>query len=113
VSADRDPLLSAQVVLRDPAEADSASSYFSNAGFETDPVVGTSFAIVGPLSMFERVFGERPEPTAEGGWSASAQEDRLELSLARLPTEVGTAVEAVTFSPPPAFPGGKAASPSA
>jgi hypothetical protein len=112
MSAARDPLLSAQVVLRDPAEADSISSYFSEAGFETDPVVGTSFAIVGPVSLFERAFGERPEPTAGGGWQASAQEERLELSLAQLPDEVGAAVEAVTFSPPPAFPGGKAAGPS-
>lgn len=113
MSADRDPLLSAQVILRDPAEADSTSSYFSEAGFQTDPVVGTSFAIVGPVSLFEGAFGERPEPTAEGGWRASAQEDRLELSLAQLPEEVGAAVEAVTFSPPPAFPGGKPAGPSA
>jgi hypothetical protein len=112
VSADPDPLLSAQVILRDPADAGSASRYFSDAGFETDPVVGTSFAIVGPRSRFERVFGERPEPTAAGGWSASGDEERLELSLDRLPDQLDTAVEAVTFSPPPAFPGQAPTEPS-
>jgi hypothetical protein len=105
MTPDDDPLLSAQVVLRDPPEADAPSSYFSQAGFETDPVVGISFAISGRRSQFERVFGERPQPTAAGGWSAPGDEERMELSLERLPDEVGAAVEAVTFSPPPAFPG--------
>jgi hypothetical protein len=107
VTGEPDPLVSAQVVLSDPEGVDSASRFFSEAGFETDPVVGISFSIAGPRSLFERVFGDRLEPTDRGGWVAGGGPRELKLSLARLPDDVASAVEAVTFSSPPAFPSGR------
>lgn len=119
-----DPIISAQVVMRSaspsdddplitsanvaeaapPPEAVDTVRYFcADAGFAIGPFVGISFSIAGPASLFETVFGERPrlEERASVQQAMTAAGD--ELSLDRLPPEVGRWVRAVTFTPPPDF----------
>ncbi len=75
----------------DPATAERVRRAFAGLGFEVGPVVGNSFAITAPASTFERVF-RRSSPA--GG---------LELPLDGLPADVAQPIQAVTFTPPPAF----------
>ena len=99
--------ISAQVVLRakgpitaatlaanqPPQEAvDKVRKFFSDAGFKLGHYVGISFSIAGPRSLFESFFG--------------TDLDKLqgyELPLDTLPKDVAGLIEAVTFTPPPAF----------
>jgi hypothetical protein len=74
--------------LPSPQAAERVAAWFRGQGFEVGPVVGTSFSVTGPPSLFERVFGARKG---------------LEYALDRLPDDVAPAVEAVALSPPPDF----------
>ena len=75
----------------DPATADRVRRALADLGFEIGPFVGNSFAITAPAPTFERVFG-RSSP-ARG----------LELPLDGLTADVAEPIQAVTFTPPPAF----------
>lgn len=91
--------------LRPPADAvDRVRRFFAGAGFETGELVGNSFAITAPASRFEQVFKHRVEEV-EGslGWRRADGEVTLELPAEAIPREVAAEVEAVTFTPPPAF----------
>jgi hypothetical protein len=124
----RDPTISALVVLRPASgrtldgqeaitaesvaefEPDAAASaqteaYFRKRGFEVDQPVGISFSITGPRSLFESTFGEQIVTEQSGGVLSSARpaSGGLELPVEHLPAAVVRAVQAVTFTPPPAF----------
>jgi hypothetical protein len=76
-----------------PAEvADQVASWFQAQGFDTGPIVGISFAISGPASLFELVFGTTP-----------ALGSSLELPLTTLADDVVEHVDAVVVPPPPDF----------
>jgi len=99
--------ISAQVVLRakgpitattlaanqPPQEAvDKVRAFFSDAGFKLGNYVGISFSIAGPRDLFEIFFG--------------TQLDKLqgyELPLDNISKDVALWLEAITFTPPPAF----------
>ncbi len=121
-----DTLLSALVVLRpqgdrltgeeeitaetaaefepDPAAAAVAQRFFRDEGFEVTPRVALSFSIIGPQSLFEKVF--RGQLTVEGegtAMTARTETGKFELPLESLPPEVAGAVQAVAFTRPPDF----------
>jgi hypothetical protein len=121
-----DDRLSAQVVLRpvsgalsgneqitsenvqsfvpSPDAVAETSGFFRGAGFEVADLVGISFSIVGSPSVFEQVFGERPERSVEKGIdTVRTRAAGLELDLGQLPESVRRHLQAVTFTPPPAF----------
>lgn len=122
-----DPTLSAQVVLRPasgaapPGEQLTAATlegyepapqavatvrvFFERAGFETGEVAGISFAITARRSRFEDVFGDQLalSPAGRAGTDVTVAGGGRELSLEALPDDVAAAVQAVTFTPPPAF----------
>jgi hypothetical protein len=76
-----------------PADvADRVASWFHAQGFDIGPIVGISFAISGPASLFEQVFGTSP-----------AVGESLELPLATLADDVVEQVDAVIVPPPPDF----------
>jgi hypothetical protein len=89
----------------DAAAVAEAQAFFRARGFDLEQPVGISFSITGPRSLFESTFGERLDTEQEGGVVQSARPSRggLELPLERLPATVARAVQAVTFTPPPAF----------
>lgn len=91
-----EPQLSAQVVLSEVESAAAVAAYFSHAGFEPGPMVGTSFAISARRSTFEATF---PGAGAELGPEAAP----TELPLAALPPGVAQAIEAVATTGPPDF----------
>lgn len=75
-----------------PEAVEAAWKLFREAGFKVSPYVGISFSISGPSSLLESFFG--------------TQLDKLksyELPLRALPKEMADKIEAVTFTPPPAF----------
>ena len=96
MSADPDRRLSAQVILSDPGAAPGLAQHFRAAGFQTGPLVGTSFAIEGPPTCFESEFG--PE-----GHGAAESEREAELPLDGLPAELAASVEAIAVSGAPDF----------
>jgi hypothetical protein len=88
----------------DPEAARHAADFFRARGFDVGPVVGLSFAITGPGSLFEATFGAQPAivdaaRTLEGVAPTSASE----LDLSALPTELRSHIEAVAFPRPPDF----------
>lgn len=86
-----DEPVSAQVVLAQLGRAEEVRAHFDAAGFETDHVVGTSFAIAAPASRFSEAFG------------ASADRGPRELPLTSLPAALRPAVEAIVIPGPPRF----------
>lgn len=96
-----EPITSGNVhrFLPSPEAVAEAEGFFRDAGFEVANAVGNSFSIVGSPSAFERAFGERPARDGEevrvGGG--------VELDVASLPETVRRLIQAVTFTPPPAF----------
>ncbi len=95
MGASQETPLSAQVVLSDRDAAGPVADFFSSAGLEADPLVGTSFAISGPATRFRAIFGETAwEP--EGSPPA-------ELPLSALPDDLADAVEAIAIPGPPDF----------
>jgi hypothetical protein len=75
----------------DPAAATAVRAFLTEVGFDVQPLVGISCAVVGPRSLFERTFG------------TSIPSEGSELPLDRLPDDVAGGIQAVTFTPPPAF----------
>ena len=119
-----DPQLSALVILRpplaladeeitaehaellqpDPAAARAAQDFFRSAGFELGPLVALGFAVSGPRSLFEGIFGATLVVEGEGTTTtARTDAGSLEVPLDRLPATVGAVVRAVAFTPPPDF----------
>jgi len=100
-----DQTLSALVVLRPRGEfAPDPERYFNEQGFEVTPRIALSLSIIGPQSLFEKVFGAPLLVEGEGTTTtARTQTGGFELPLESLPPEVADEVEAITFTPPPAF----------
>jgi len=78
---------------------------FTAAGFDVGAVVGNSFSISAPASVFENLFKTHLRHKQEGGIvSARVQESgSFELPPQALPWSVAKNVQAVTFTPPPDF----------
>src|SRR5687767_13675134 len=77
-----------------PEAAERVRERYSRAGFEVGPLVGVSFSITAPASVFEKVF--------KGGVREAVKKG-LELSTKELPRELAEDIAAVTFTPPPDF----------
>ncbi len=117
-----DKVVSAQVLLRatsassrpDPSDADAARAWFEGRGFTTGEVLGISFTISAPASLFDQVFGVTFSKLDRGGLGVLArgagpsQSPQIELPLDTLPAEVKMRVTAVTLGRPldfgPGFP---------
>jgi hypothetical protein len=98
-----DPLLSAQVVLKRPAESGSlAAAEFRRLGFDVGPLVGTSFAVTAPRSRFEERFGSALVSDGRGSWRPRDVQG-YELDHEALPEPLRELVDVVTFTPPPDF----------
>jgi hypothetical protein len=83
----------------DPATAAGVRRWFQERGFAATDVHGISLTLTGPRRLFDDTFGTR---LAGGG--ARPGVDVVELPTpADLPGHLAAAVDAVTFSPPPAF----------
>lgn len=80
-----------------------AQAFFAERGFTTEPLVGISFAISAPVSVFESLFAVELVTSEEQGIQAAYADGstRYELPVELLPSSL--AVDAVTFTPPPAF----------
>jgi hypothetical protein len=126
MSAQEEPMLSAQAVLRPasgrsirgaaitaanlgdyqpaPEAARAALQAFAAAGFQVGPLVGISFSITAPATTFEKFFHTRL-PRDERGRIAPGERDAggYELPLQSLPPGLADTVEAVAFSPPVDF----------
>jgi len=92
-----DPMVAPERVAEVPPPADEAAAvvgWFQHHGFDTGPVVGTSFAITGSDDLFSETFG------AESGY-AGGQE--AELPLSSLDDHVSARVAAVVTTGPPDF----------
>jgi len=76
----------------DPHTAADIRKRLADAGFEVGPLVGPSFSITAPPSVFKRVFK-----------LSSPGSDLGEIPLKHLPEPVRRAVAAVTFPSPPDF----------
>lgn len=101
-----DRITSANVAdyLPDPDAVDRVIRWSREAGFEVGNHLGLSLSIVGPRSLFQRVFGistPLPDPSASPGDAVSAEGVRLPLDA--LPTDIREVLETVEFPPPPAF----------
>jgi hypothetical protein len=81
-----------RAISPDPKVASDIAQRFKDAGFEVGPVVGASFSITGPASVFTRFF-KVASPGSEAG----------EIPLDRVAAPVRRAVAAVTFPSPPDF----------
>lgn len=82
-----------------------ATAAFAAAGFEVGPMVGISFAITAPVSLFEQQFQTQLRLAEAGGVEAVKADGSgsYELPLAALPSSLANLVTAVAFSPPPDF----------
>lgn len=85
----------AAVVPPPAGEAEQVAAWFREHGFETGPVVGTSFAITGDDDAFARCFGEQ--------CFHAAHQQAGELPLADLDEDVCAHVAAVVTTAPPDF----------
>lgn len=97
-----DPLLSAQVVLKDPARGQQAASEFRRLGFDVGNLVGTSFAVTAPRSRFQAQFGTEVVSDGRGSWRGKDGEG-YELPVQALPDPLRGLVDVVTFTPAPDF----------
>jgi len=90
----KEPITAANLAANQPPPeaVEAARKLFREAGFQVGPYVGISFSISGPPSLFESFFGTRLDKLKS-----------YELPLRVLPKEVADRIEAVTFTPPPAF----------
>jgi hypothetical protein len=81
-----------------------AREAFAAAGFQTGPVVGTSFSITAPIETFEKMFNTRLRLEKSGAIkSVKTESGAYEISLRGLPKTLVDQVESVTFTPPPEF----------
>jgi hypothetical protein len=89
----------------DPQSVLNAQARFRSLGFQVSPLVGISFSITAPQSVFGQVFQVTLRYNDQGGLEV-VKENRLagyELPVEHLPQELQTLVYAVTFTPPPDF----------
>ena len=86
----------------DPRQAQAAMQAL---GFRTGHLGGNSFAITAPAEVFTRALGVRVRVNPEGGVECVGQDGtgRYECPREMLPREVAQLVDAITFTPPPAF----------
>ena len=106
-----EPWVSANVTLSVPAN-DMASiapvkSHFTSAGFEVHAPLGSTFAIAGPKSQFEKTFG-RDLLVNDQDLVATVTTDSgdFDLPLDSLPENLRSVVESVRFVEPPPLPFG-------
>jgi hypothetical protein len=81
-----------RAIAPEPKVAADVARRFKDAGFDVGPVVGATFSITGPASVFTRFF-KVASPGSEPG----------EISLDSVPAPVRRAVAAVIFPSPPDF----------
>jgi hypothetical protein len=95
----------AEQLLPDPDAFAAAQALFREAGFEVVGPVGPSFSIIGSKELFERTFGTRlvGTGTGTGPGGVTTDEGAVELPLDPLPSDLARSVQAITFTPPPAF----------
>ena len=91
----------AELLLPDPGNLAAAQAFFRGIGFEVVGTLGPSFSIVGPRELFERTFGQPLAERPDGG--VTTAEGDVELPLGALQADVARPIQAVTFTPPPAF----------
>ena len=89
--------------LPDPAAVNVARDYFTRAGFHASELFGISFSITAPRSTFESFFGQPLLVRDRSGITTIETGEGLELPLDPLPPDVSAWIDAVTFTPPPAF----------
>jgi hypothetical protein len=97
-AADYATVETADRLLPDPQAAEQAQAYFRDAGFDVTAAFGPTFSIVASRELFERTFATRLKGADREG--VTTEEGAFELPL---PADLGEAVEAVTFTPPPDF----------
>jgi hypothetical protein len=88
------------------SSADEARRAFAAAGFEVTEVVGNSFSITAPASVFEKAFKVKLRREEGKGVTAQADADAdagYEIPANKLPASLARHVAAVTFTPPPDF----------
>lgn len=88
------------------SSAEEARRAYAEAGFEVTEVVGNSFSITAPASVFEKTF--KVKLRSEENMGVTVQADAggdagYEIPAAKLPAHLARHVAAVTFSPPPDF----------
>ena len=83
----------------DRKACENATRFFRQSGFTVAPVVGISFSISGPATLFERVFGGKLTVEESSGvvQSVATVDGDAELSLDRLPGQLSSDIQAVTF----------------
>ena len=98
--APSEPITAANVreMLPDASAAAMVRESFAKVGFEVGNLVGNSFSIAGPLSLFNKHFKTSIAPPGRG-----AKVARLALPASALPRRIASVVQAVTFTPPPDF----------
>ncbi len=89
--------LAAQVVLRSQERARSVMHQFAESGFAVGPVVGISFSIAGPPTLFSRFFGLDAGSEVE---PVSVPDAHPQLVP---PPSLRADVETILFTPPPDF----------
>jgi hypothetical protein len=100
----KEPLLSAQVVLKGSSIADCerVQSFFEKAGFKVGPLVANNFSITAPENKFKSYVGGESDAPPRTSTGVVASEG-LEPSAKKLPAEVRDDVEAIVFTEPPDF----------
>lgn len=83
------------------------SGQLRDMGFEVGGCVGNSLSITGAVRVFESCFRTK---LREAGGSVQFADDGFELAAAKIPAALRAQVVAVTFTPPPDFGPGAAAS---
>jgi hypothetical protein len=88
-----------------PESVAKAQKVFADAGFQVASLVGISFSISGPSTLFTEFFKTRLQFNARSGVLSinSDGSTSYELPLNALPKSISDLVIAVTFSPPPDF----------
>lgn len=85
----------------DPDALERAQRFFQAAGFDVSPAFGPSFSVTASSDLFEQTFGTKLEHDETLGVKAAG--GGVELPLHELPPDVTDSLQAVTFTPPPAF----------
>ena len=102
----QEPWVSAVVTLAVPANdlasITPAKGHFTSAGFEVHAPLGSSFAIAGPKSQFEKTFGRALVVNEDNLVTTVSTEDGdMNLPLDSLPESLRATVESVRFVEPP------------
>ena len=88
------------------ATVTAAAEGFRQAGFEVGNMVGNSFSITAPKSVFEKFFKIKLKAQDRGDVkvrAAKGASEGYELPVKALPRNLSQLVDAITFSPPPDF----------